>query len=508
MKIFKNPATKLVTIIIVASMTVLAVTNYTYLRIYPQSNYTEMMANWGSTIGIIFTLLAVIFVAIIPSKVESQIEKIGERLNTPISTFDHLFKESISILEELGDNTNSSFMMIAAAPILGIELEPERQNKWRGHISHRITAKCLTEIIYLSDTAVVDSSPLYNMCIALENYLKEQKIEMTATTIYQKARSEIDEFSKLKENYDNLKLFSGGDPPIQLVLGEDDLGFRKGILYFASTDTLSSKLPVSGFVTQDHRQYNILKRLFNGIKLNAQEHRPDVRSSSQRIRDNQLLDYMSDSKTRIIQVPQLDNFELKISKKVFPPDLELVRNPLIKGIKEASELVWKSVPIKNRVGVDVGCGCGILGLILSNYSNSIILTDISEDAIANTEENFKKFKKTRPKIEYQILKCNLLEQVSINKSKIPIMIFNHPYYPTPVNVYHTGGELGGMKIINDFLESAKEKIGRGGIIMPYASISREHNPASCATNLGYQSKLLAREASDDFGDTFTYLFYK
>jgi len=78
----------------------------------------------------------------------------------------------------------------------------------------------------------------------------------------------------------------------------------------------------------------------------------------------------------------------KLNNKVFEPNLttKLLIDSVIKNIKSK----------KNISLVDLGCGSGIVGLTIAkilNLKNNLFFSDLSVDAIFNTRENIKFFKK-------------------------------------------------------------------------------------------------------------------
>jgi hypothetical protein len=72
----------------------------------------------------------------------------------------------------------------------------------------------------------------------------------------------------------------------------------------------------------------------------------------------------------------------------------------------------------------------------------------------------------------------------LEPDEVPIVVFNHPYYPSPLNLYNTLTPEGGKVIISRFLAEASLRVGQKGcIVMPYSEIAGDaNNPLYLAHN--------------------------
>ncbi len=170
--------------------------------------------------------------------------------------------------------------------------------------------------------------------------------------------------------------------------------------------------------------------------------------------------------------------ELSIDEDVFPPDVGFTSVGLAETIQK-----YKSV----SSALDIGTGCGLLGLVLAMQHSEIkvIGTDIHFPAINCARKNA-----ARNQLEEKFfaVQTDLFSALSTDL-KFDLIVFNHPYYPTigkPVFGYNPDG---GKEIILRFLSGVKRYLAKNGkIIMPYSSISTdEHNPMRYAKKLGFNA---------------------
>lgn len=500
-------------IVLFVSLIIMGIAWGMFALVYPSdtsnpsnASFINLINKWGVILGIVYTVMAAVLVAFIPSRLENQVRLITERLHRPIEKFDDLFDQALSLLISLRNNPDSVFQMVAATPILGVEIKEKKRLEWEKHFKARIESGRKTDIVCLQDDFNESNfSHLREFCKTLSRYYLEDKDKNKTNELLTFSRKEIDNFTTLATNNENFTLSRGEDPPFQLVLGNDGKGNKKGMLYFATTETIKANIPVKGFVTSDNRQFDIMERLFYYVKNNAEFSKRDLRTPLQKTRDIELLDLSEKGPSEIDYVHSL-GIKIKVYKSVFPPDQEIAKDTIWNGIKNAAEKVWDDTKIKNnnRIGIDVGCGCGIYSLLLAQYGCRVIATDISNAAGVNTLENVDRFKINNPSASIEILEGNLLEPVKhIGVDDVPLIVFNHPFYPSPINAFCTGGESGGNKIIREFLESAKKIVSTGAILMPYSVIAGEHNPLTIATELGFNAKVISKHENQSYSYLFT-----
>ncbi len=93
--------------------------------------------------------------------------------------------------------------------------------------------------------------------------------------------------------------------------------------------------------------------------------------------------------------------------------------------------------------LDLGCGYGVIGIVLSKYAGSVVMTDINERAVALAEESAKLNRLDN----VQVLQCDLYE--CVKNLKFDKIICNPPI-------------RAGKSVINKIIELAPEHLTPGG----------------------------------------------
>jgi hypothetical protein len=496
---------------------------------------------WGAAVGVFFTILLGALVVMFPSRLEKKLDEqtneiedklktLSERIQSPLNDFPEIFAKATEILEELKNGPRTVFKIISASPVLGLELSDSDTKKWRGLLASRIEAGCETEIVCLDPRSVEGHrSPLGIFCKTLaENYLEQktagahnthrspEKTKENFKRLYNLGRTQIEGFQTRYSGRVNFKLKWSGDPPFQIVIARDELGVFKSILYFATTSTLESGLRVSGFYTEDSRMGGLLDSVFQYVSTAAEDAANDPRTQLQRDRDFELQCFFED-KTSDYDLPldlpdtksKLQGFKLFVEQGVFPPEIALAKNSFWDAIAKAAVLVWNGVDDKDRLGIDVGTGTGVLALFLAEYCPLVWATDISDRELNNARKNFQRYREAfGTSVKFKEIKRNLLDDLGeITKPRVPLFVFNHPYYPSPSNVFNVGGLYAGLGLIEPFLHQAKAFIADGGgIVMPYAEIAGPHDPLKVAIGLGYKADELNSHSDPKYGEHKIFLF--
>jgi len=78
--------------------------------------------------------------------------------------------------------------------------------------------------------------------------------------------------------------------------------------------------------------------------------------------------------------------------------------------------------------LDIGCGCGIIGLACAKKGANVVCTDINPFAIENTKENYN-YNKNLIKGYFEVRKGDLFSPISENEI-FDIIVFNPPYLPS------------------------------------------------------------------------------
>lgn len=157
------------------------------------------------------------------------------------------------------------------------------------------------------------------------------------------------------------------------------------------------------------------------------------------------------------------------------------------------DVIKKEIDCTEKPDVlEIGCGTGIISILLSKSGCNVVASDISDDAIELTKTNAK-----INNAKLKVVKSNLLESI---KGRFDYIIFNPPYLPedeydflmpkeTKMSV--VGGKKGNEVII-EFLKQAKEHLKpRGSIFIVISSLSNIEEIMSCASKNKLEGKILA-----------------
>ncbi len=149
----------------------------------------------------------------------------------------------------------------------------------------------------------------------------------------------------------------------------------------------------------------------------------------------------------------------------------------------------------NKIVIDMGCGSGIQGITaVLNGAKKVIFSDISELAVRNTIANIKQYGLSQ---KTKVFHGNLFEKI---KTKVDVIIFNHPFFEDKLIEGTISKSLADSKggLINIFLEDAKKYLRKNGrIIMPYDSCAGKKNcPKVQGEKHGYEVNLRFKHKVD------------
>ena len=163
-----------------------------------------------------------------------------------------------------------------------------------------------------------------------------------------------------------------------------------------------------------------------------------------------------------------------------------VWNPNIVSARyHASYLYYNNVRLyENKIAMDMGTGTGLMGVVMGlGGSKKVILTDISLPAVANADENIKKYKLES---KSSVLQGDLFENV---KEKVDFIVFNQPYFGDvpPDGDSIAASMLDSGDLIKRFLEQAPKFLNKGGIIMMpfYSKAGETNNPVIQGLKYGF-----------------------
>jgi len=141
-----------------------------------------------------------------------------------------------------------------------------------------------------------------------------------------------------------------------------------------------------------------------------------------------------------------DDFDIEVPDGVYEP-------------REDTKLLADAAKqIKKKKVLELGCGCGIVSLILAKNKNNTTAADISSEAVIATKRNAE-----RNSVRIEVIKSDLFEKV---KGKYDYILFNFPYLPekiTKESIIWAAGE--NIELIRKFAREAKRHLNRGGKII-------------------------------------------
>ncbi|GEM_PF-615634 len=157
------------------------------------------------------------------------------------------------------------------------------------------------------------------------------------------------------------------------------------------------------------------------------------------------------------------------------------------GFQLAKYLVAHPELYSGKVVLDMGCGPGIQGIVMAlGGAQHVYLSDISFYAVANAQENVKKF---GIEDKVTVVQGDLFEKIT---DEMDVIVFNHPFFPgEPERVAAqpvAGSMLAPPLLFPSFLSEAPMYLTSGGIIITsyYHLAGLSNNPARCGSQLGYR----------------------
>lgn len=169
-----------------------------------------------------------------------------------------------------------------------------------------------------------------------------------------------------------------------------------------------------------------------------------------------------------------------IKKDVWNPTLVSARH-------HAAYLFYYNGLYYGKDVLEIGCGTGLMGIVMAKYgAKKVLMSDISQKAVINTQENIKQFGLEKIALAAQ---SDLFENI---KGKYDCIVFMQPYFAgnPPEGDTISASMLANPEMIKKFLKEAAKYLKKDGvIIMPSFSLAGDlNNPAVVGPEYGYKIK--------------------
>ena len=173
---------------------------------------------------------------------------------------------------------------------------------------------------------------------------------------------------------------------------------------------------------------------------------------------------------------------------------------VLKNVYEPAEdsfiLAENLVVNQNDVVLDVGTGCGILGILAAKKAKKVVAIDVNPHAVSCAQTNAK-LNGVAGKMDIRL--GNLFEPVEGNK-KFSMIVFNAPYLPTERSEQKTwierawAGGPSGRKLIDQFISQAPRYLTeKGKILLVQSTLSNVDETVQKLKEEGLKTMIIAEK---------------
>ena len=172
------------------------------------------------------------------------------------------------------------------------------------------------------------------------------------------------------------------------------------------------------------------------------------------------------------------SIDLIINQGVFASDFMISSGCMARFLYQKQELYY------NKNILNIGCGSGVFGVIMSKYgAKSMVLADINPNAVANTNANIRLHRL----LDVSVFESDLFSNLPTNRI-YDIIIFNHPFFSgepkkfigdSNLDEMLIGSMMANRELLKNFFQRASNYLEKNGlIIMPYFHFAgTDNNPA-------------------------------
>jgi release factor glutamine methyltransferase len=177
--------------------------------------------------------------------------------------------------------------------------------------------------------------------------------------------------------------------------------------------------------------------------------------------------------------------------KYFYKDITLDVPESVYYPREDAEMLAKcleDMDLRHKNCLEVGCGSGLLSIIMAKNGAFVIATDINPEAVYATQKNA-----DNNKVRLIAFVSDLFEKVN---GTYDLVVFNPPYLPVDeweTDAVYAGGKTG-RDIIERFVKDVKKYLNPGGsVLMLISSLTGEKEVIDLFKKHGLKTKIIARE---------------
>ncbi len=179
------------------------------------------------------------------------------------------------------------------------------------------------------------------------------------------------------------------------------------------------------------------------------------------------------------------------SMKFFYKDMELDVPDNVYYPREDSELLaeaLENIALKNRNALEVGCGSGLLSIIMAKSGALVSAVDINPAAVEATNQNAAK--------NNVVVKAFVSDMFENVRGTFDLIVFNPPYLPIgddPNDIIYSGGSSG-REIIELFVSQAKDYLKKNGnVLIIISSLTGEKEVIDLFSEVGMKADAIKRK---------------